>query len=145
VISTSNSLTGVDHFGGRVVEDCQRGVFVKTRDERLGVGRNRRDVHKTPASSPEDLGEAADLARNVSRGIDRCVPRARGEGVEIVVAVTQAMVRVGEQPWVGRAAMEQRHVVPIGQQRSHYVAPDELGPADHEDLHAVMLSGVLAF
>ncbi len=58
-------------------------------------------------------------------------------------AGTKAMFRFGEQPWVGRAAVEQRQAVPIGPQGSHYVAPDELGPADHEDLHEGMLRGAL--
>jgi hypothetical protein len=52
------------------------------------------------------------------------------------------MSRVGEQPWVGQSAVEQCHVVPVGQQGTHDVAPDELGPADYKDLHDGMLSPV---
>jgi hypothetical protein len=55
----------------------------------------------TSAPSPEELGKVADLARKIRRGIDRCVPAARGEGAQVAVAVAQAMLRFREQPGVG--------------------------------------------
>jgi hypothetical protein len=130
---------GIYRFGGRVVQDCQRSVFVKARDERFGVRRNRRDVDVTSTTSPEDLGKVADLARKIRRGIDSCIPAASGEGTEVAVAVAQAMLRVGEQPWVGRAPVEQRHVAPVRQQCRNDVPPDELSPPDYKDLHGRIL------
>jgi hypothetical protein len=84
---------------------------------------------------PRDEGQLGDSARVVGAAIQDGFPGAILESFEMTVSVPVQVLHVGKVPWFGGAAMKQRELMAAARGELDECAPDELRPADDQDLH----------
>jgi hypothetical protein len=78
----------------------------------------------------QQLGRLADDARDLPGSVDRSVPRAAAQRLQISVTVTAQLLDLGKEFGVRLSAREDRDVVTACKRRFDDRAPEELRPAE---------------
>jgi hypothetical protein len=84
----------------------------------------------------EQLGRGADDARDVAGRVDDRVPAPALERSQVAVAVAAQVLRLRIELGPGAAAVEERQLVTGGERRLRDRAPEELRPAEQEELQS---------
>ena len=91
----------------------------------------------------EELGRGADDVGDVARRIDDCVPAPALERGEVAFAISAQLLGLGEELGVRLAPVEEGHLVAAGERVLDRRAPEELRPAEDEQLHSGTVSPAL--
>ena len=127
------------------VSDLAKSALLGVAAALLGIDGDAGDEHVMLDGICEELGRGTNDVRDVARRIDDCVPAPALEHGEVALAVSAQLLGLGEELGVRLAPVEEGHLVAAGERVLDRGPPEELGPAEDEQLHSGKVSPACGF